>query len=132
MILIDIVPEISAHCAAGDERTGARDKRGELTGWRTGCAECLTSQSSDLTGGQGRNGTTDPIVSKVNALPKNLGSRRLTSFEWTGSSRVEDLAAEVPGLNERCSGELQVHGSSGHVEHLRPYRPSLRWARHGQ
>jgi hypothetical protein len=132
VILIDIVPRISAHCAAGAERTGALDRRGELTRWRVRCAECVTSQSPDLMGGQGRNRTTDPIVSKLNSLPKDVGLRERASFEWTGSSYVEDLAAEVPGVKKRYSGELQVPGSPGHMEHLRPHRPSLRWARHGQ
>jgi hypothetical protein len=123
VILIELVPRLSALCA-GDERTGAPDKRGELTGWRTRCAQCLTSQSPDLTGVQSRNATIEPIASKLNTLPKNVGSHRRASFEWAGSSCVEDLAAEVPGVNERYSGELQVDGSSGHMEHP-PAIPTL-------
>jgi dihydrofolate reductase len=60
----------------------------------------------------------DPIASKLNALPKHVASRKRASFEWTGSSHVKDVAAEVTGLKKRYPRELQVHGSPGLLQTL--------------
>jgi len=60
----------------------------------------------------------DPVASKLNSLPKFVASRTRTSFDWRGSELVRDAAAAVPGLKERFSGELQVHGSGALAQAL--------------
>ncbi len=53
----------------------------------------------------------DPVASRLNGLPKHVASRKGGRFEWSGSSRVRDVVAEVPALKQRYARELQVHGS---------------------
>ena len=54
----------------------------------------------------------DPIASKLNALPKYVGSRTLDSVSWHNSSLLgSDVASDVAKLKEEPGDELQVHGS---------------------
>ncbi|TLN18758.1 dihydrofolate reductase [bacterium] len=64
---------------------------------------------------------TDPndlVAGKLNALPKFVASRSQSVFGWGGSVHVRDVVKEVPGLKNRFSGELQVHGSCGLAQTL--------------
>ena len=60
----------------------------------------------------------DPIASKLNALPKFVASRTLTTFNWRASSPVRDVVKQVGELKKRFSGEVQVHGSGGLAQTL--------------
>ncbi|MGW1955846.1 dihydrofolate reductase family protein [Streptomyces sp. NPDC001920] len=62
---------------------------------------------------------SDPVASKLNALPKYVVSSTLTAPEWDGTTVVRgDLGKEVTALKERTDGELQVHGSAALVRSL--------------
>jgi dihydrofolate reductase len=64
---------------------------------------------------------TDPndlIATKLNSLPKYVASRTRTSFPWSGTAHVRDVAKEVPDLKKRYSREVQVHGSCGLAQTL--------------
>jgi dihydrofolate reductase len=61
---------------------------------------------------------TDPDDSKLNTLPKFVASRTRTSFSWSGSSHIQDVVKEVPGLKQRFAREVQVHGSCGLAQTL--------------
>ena len=55
---------------------------------------------------------TDPVASRLNALPKYVVSDRLGSAEWHNSTIVKgDIPAEVAKLKQLPGRELQVHGS---------------------
>jgi dihydrofolate reductase len=55
---------------------------------------------------------TDPVASKLNALPKYVASATLRSADWNNSALLGgDLATEVAKLKEQPGDELQVHGS---------------------
>jgi dihydrofolate reductase len=55
---------------------------------------------------------TDPIASKLNALPKFVASNTLHSVDWHGSTLLgSDVVSEVAKLKEQPGNELQVHGS---------------------
>lgn len=64
---------------------------------------------------------TDPddlVATRLNSLPKFVASRTQTSFAWSGTSLVRDVATEVNELKQRFSGEIQVHGSCGLAQTL--------------
>lgn len=63
-------------------------------------------------------GADDPIADKLNALPKYVASRTQTTFSWSRSSLVRDVAHEVVELKKRYPRELQVHGSCGLAQTL--------------
>jgi dihydrofolate reductase len=59
----------------------------------------------------------DPIASRLNALPKYVASRTLTSVDWAHSALLGgDALAEIAKLKGQPGGELQVHGS-GELAH---------------
>jgi dihydrofolate reductase len=60
----------------------------------------------------------DPIAQKLNSLPKYVASRTRTNFSWSESSRVSDVAEEIPELKKRFPREIQVHGSCGLAQTL--------------
>ncbi|MEV6194539.1 dihydrofolate reductase family protein [Streptomyces sp. NPDC051920] len=56
---------------------------------------------------------SDPIASKLNALPKYVASSTLTDPAWEGTTVISgDLGKEVTALKERTEGEIQIHGSA--------------------
>ncbi|MEU4169972.1 dihydrofolate reductase family protein [Streptomyces sp. NPDC026665] len=56
---------------------------------------------------------SDPIASKLNALPKYVASSTLTDPAWEGTTVITgDLGKEVTALKERTEGEIQIHGSA--------------------
>jgi dihydrofolate reductase len=58
---------------------------------------------------------TDPVATKLNALPKFVVSNTLGKVEWNNSTLIKgDVAKEVTKLKQRPGRELQVHGS-GHL-----------------
>jgi dihydrofolate reductase len=63
---------------------------------------------------------TDPsdlVASRLNALPKYVASRTLTSLTWQNSSLLDgDVVAAVTKLKEGPGDELHVHGS-GNLAH---------------
>ena len=61
---------------------------------------------------------SDPIATKLNALPKHVASKTLARVEWNNSSLVSDVVSEVATLKERYPRELQVHGSAGLAQTL--------------
>lgn len=63
-------------------------------------------------------GGDDPVAAKLNSLPKFVASRTRSTFNWSGTSHVRDVAAEVPLLKEQFARELQVHGSGGLAQTL--------------
>ncbi|MBI3607258.1 MAG: dihydrofolate reductase family protein [Nitrospirae bacterium] len=63
-------------------------------------------------------GADDPIAQKLNSLPKYVASRTQSTFSWSGSSLVRDVAKEVVELKKRFPREIQVHGSCGLAQTL--------------
>jgi dihydrofolate reductase len=62
---------------------------------------------------------TDRVAAALNRLPKYVATRTLDRLEWSGSSVVRDVPAEVARLKrEGGGGELQVHGSAGLAQTL--------------
>jgi dihydrofolate reductase len=61
----------------------------------------------------------DPIARALNALPKHVASRTLTSVDWDGARLIEgDVVDAVRALKAQDGGELQVHGSPGLTQTL--------------
>jgi dihydrofolate reductase len=56
---------------------------------------------------------SDPVASKLNALPKYVVSNSLDKVEWNNSTLIRgDVAvAEITRLKQDSGRELQVHGS---------------------
>ncbi len=61
---------------------------------------------------------TDPIATKLNALPKYVASRSMEAAEWQHTTVINDVASEVAKLKERPGRELQVHGSGDLAQSL--------------
>jgi dihydrofolate reductase len=54
----------------------------------------------------------DPIAAPLNALPKYVASKTLTSAAWNNTTILDgDLVAEVERLKALPGKEIQVHGS---------------------
>ncbi|MEU2254127.1 dihydrofolate reductase family protein [Nocardia xishanensis] len=54
----------------------------------------------------------DPIASKLNALPKYVGTHTLECADWSGTELLRgDLVEHVADLKSRAGRELQIHGS---------------------
>jgi dihydrofolate reductase len=61
----------------------------------------------------------DPIGRKLNAMPKHVASRTLSTVDWTNSRLLDgDAADAVAELKRRPGGEIQVHGSGGLIQTL--------------
>ena len=60
----------------------------------------------------------NPIAERLNRLPKHVASNTLERVTWHNSSLVRHVRREVAELKQRCSGELQVHGSAGLAQTL--------------
>jgi dihydrofolate reductase len=62
---------------------------------------------------------TDPIASRLNALPKYVASTTLKETPWHNSTLLgADVVRELRALKERPGKELQVHGSCGLLQTL--------------
>jgi dihydrofolate reductase len=60
-----------------------------------------------------------PIAGPLNALPKYVASRTLTSVDWPGSMLLDgDMVGRVRALKGQPGGELQVHGSANLAQTL--------------
>lgn len=62
--------------------------------------------------------TDELVANQLNSLPKYVASRTQTTFDWYGSSLIQDVVGEVGELKQRYSGEIQVHGSCGLAQTL--------------
>jgi dihydrofolate reductase len=61
----------------------------------------------------------DPIAGPLNALPKHVASRTLSTVDWNGAELLRgDVAEAVAELKRRPGRELQVHGSGGLAQTL--------------
>jgi class 3 adenylate cyclase/dihydrofolate reductase len=61
----------------------------------------------------------DPLGKRMNAMPKYVVSKTLTSVDWSNSTVIRgDLATEVATLKERIAGEILVQGSADLVAEL--------------
>lgn len=59
----------------------------------------------------------DPIASKLNSRPKYVVSTTMERADREPTRIIRgDLAEEIPALQERTDGEVQVHGS-GRLAH---------------
>lgn len=101
----------------GDEDFGTA-----MTGWFAGAdAFLLGRKTYEIFNSYWPNMTdpSDPIASKLNALPKYVASSTLDSVDWHNSALLRgDVAAEVAKLKEQPGNELQVHGSGGLAQTL--------------
>ena len=63
--------------------------------------------------------SSDPIASRLNALPKYVVSRGQPLLDWENSRLVTgDVPAEIARLKQAPGDELQVHGSGNLVHTL--------------
>ena len=63
--------------------------------------------------------SSDPIASRLNALPKYVVSRGQPLLDWENSRLVTgDVPAEIASLKQEPGDELQVHGSGNLVHTL--------------
>jgi dihydrofolate reductase len=63
--------------------------------------------------------TADPVAGPLNARPKYVVTRTLSTVDWPGASIVEgDPAAGIRAVKEQPGDELQVHGSPTLVRFL--------------
>jgi dihydrofolate reductase len=94
----------------GDEDFGTA-----MTGWFTRAdAFLLGRKTYEIFSGHWPKVTDegDPIAGKLNALPKYVASKTLSSVDWHNSVLLSgDVVAEVTKLKEQPGDELQVHGS---------------------
>jgi dihydrofolate reductase len=60
----------------------------------------------------------DPVAGKLNSLPRYVASRTRNQFDWNNSPHIRDVVIEVPAMQERFTGEVQVHGSAGLAQTL--------------
>jgi dihydrofolate reductase len=60
---------------------------------------------------------SDPVASRLNALPKHVASRTLDHVAWNNSTLLRDFA-ELEPIKGRYARELQVHGSAGLAQSL--------------
>ena len=60
----------------------------------------------------------EPVRGALNGLPKFVASTTLEQAAWGPATIVRDVVAELPGIKERTTGELQVHGSAGLLQTL--------------
>jgi dihydrofolate reductase len=64
-------------------------------------------------------GPSNPIASKLNALPKYVASTTVGQLAWANSHLLgPDVPAAVAELKDKPGGELQVHGSGGLAQTL--------------
>ena len=61
---------------------------------------------------------SDPIATKLNALPKHVASRTPQSLAWHNSKLVHDVVQDVKTLKAQYGREVQVHGSAGLAQTL--------------
>jgi dihydrofolate reductase len=93
-----------------------------MTGWFGNAdAFLLGRKTYEIFGGHRPDVTdaSDPIATKLNALPKYVASTTAGSVDWHNSSLLGgDVVAEVTKLKQGPGNELQVHGSSGLAQTL--------------
>lgn len=61
---------------------------------------------------------TNPMAAHLNATPKHVATRTLTSFEWSGARALSDLETAVPALKSEGDGTIAVLGSGVLVHEL--------------
>lgn len=62
--------------------------------------------------------TGDLIATKLNSLPKYVALRTRTTFDWNGTTHIQDVAKEATDLKKHFPREVQVHGSCGLAQTL--------------